>query len=74
MPIEPHHVYKPAAADLSERADQHIERELLAVENDRLRKENATLRGALKAAGRVIGPYIDPHNGRRRGARLINAH
>jgi hypothetical protein len=59
---EPYHLncYKPAAADPSEPADRHIVPELLAVENYRLRKENATLKSALKAAGRVIGPYINP--------------
>ena len=65
MHKEPYHLncYKPTDADPSEPADRHIVPELLAVENDRLRKENATLRGALRAAGKVIGPYIDPHKG-----------
>ena len=41
------------SADLSERAGQHFERELLQSENDRLRRENTTLRSALKAASRM---------------------
>jgi hypothetical protein len=44
-------------------ADHNIETELLAIENERLRAEVRTLRSTLKAGGRVIGPYIDPHNG-----------
>jgi hypothetical protein len=31
---------------------------LLAVENERLRAENATLKSALKAAGRIVAPYV----------------
>jgi hypothetical protein len=51
--IRPH-----GAADPSERADQHIEHELLQSENDRLRRENALLKSALKTAGRVLAPYL----------------
>jgi hypothetical protein len=58
MPIEPHHVsaFKPAA-------DDHIENSLLRSENERLHREVTTLRAALKAAGRVLGPYINPPSG-----------
>jgi hypothetical protein len=56
--IEPYHVIKPAADDPSQRADTHIASELLQAENDRLRRENDSLKSALRAAGRVISPYI----------------
>jgi hypothetical protein len=49
-----------------ESADQHIERDLQAVENDRLRRENAALRSALRAANRVIAPYAADDGARRR--------
>ena len=54
--IEPYHVIKPAA-------DDHLENNLLQSENERLHREVTTLRAALKAAGRVLGPYIDPRKG-----------
>jgi hypothetical protein len=53
------------SADLSERADQHLERELLQSENDRLRRENTTLRSAMKAASRIVAPYADDGARRR---------
>ena len=34
-------------------------RELLQSENDRLRRENTTLRSAFKAASRIVAPYAD---------------
>jgi RNA polymerase-binding transcription factor DksA len=47
------------AADLSERADQHIERELLQSENDRLKNELKRAESALRAAGRLLAPYVN---------------
>jgi hypothetical protein len=44
--------------DRHETADQHVERDLLTVENECLRRENASLRSALRAAGRLIAPYL----------------
>ena len=44
-------------------ADDHLENNLLQSENERLHREVTTLRAALKAAGRVLGPYIDPRKG-----------
>jgi hypothetical protein len=46
--------------------DPLIERELLQSENARLRKENTTLRSTLRAAGRLITPYLDEDVARRR--------
>jgi hypothetical protein len=60
MHTAPYHNYKPDPA-----ADDHIESNLLAVENERLRRENASLRSALKAANRITSPYADD-GGRRR--------
>jgi hypothetical protein len=49
-----------------ESAADHVERDLQAVENDRLRRENAALKSALRAAGRVLSPYIINDGARRR--------
>jgi hypothetical protein len=48
-----------------ETADQYVERDLLSVENERLRREVASLRSALRAANRITSPYADerPRNG-----------
>jgi hypothetical protein len=59
MHTEPYHNFKPAAAD------DHLENNLLAVENERLRRENATLKSALKAANRITSPYADERPPRR---------
>jgi hypothetical protein len=55
MPLDPYHVsaFKPAATD------DHLENNLLAVENERLRAENAILKSALRAANRITSPYAD---------------
>ena len=59
MPIEPYRLYRPDAGDApSERADTHIASELLQAENDRLRRENDSLKSALKVAAKVLGPYL----------------
>jgi hypothetical protein len=50
---EPHHVSAFRTV-----TDDPIERDLLAIENERLHREVTTLRAALKAAGRVLGPYL----------------
>ena len=72
MPLDPYHVsaFKPAAAP-SEPADRHIVPELLQAENDRLRRENATLKSALKAASRIVAPYAG-NSTRDGGARGIS--
>jgi hypothetical protein len=58
--------YQAARPQPHETADQHVERDLLSVENDRLRRENAALRSALRAANRVIAPYAADDGARRR--------
>ena len=72
MPLDPYHVsaFKPAAAP-SEPADRHIVPELLQAENDRLRRENATLKSALKAASSIVAPYAG-NSTRDGGARGIS--
>jgi hypothetical protein len=57
--------YQAARPQPHETADQHVERDLLSSENDRLRRENAALRSALKAANRVIAPYVEDVTRRR---------
>jgi hypothetical protein len=53
----------PAAAA----SDTVVERELLESENDRLKRENAALKSALRTAGKVLGPYLlDGDTSRRR--------
>jgi len=51
---------------LSERADRLVAEELLTAENERLRREVATLRSALRAVGRVALPYATDNGPPRR--------
>jgi hypothetical protein len=53
-------------AEPSAAADDHLERQLLSSEVDRLRRENAQLKSALRTAGKVLGPYLADDGSRRR--------
>jgi hypothetical protein len=60
MPNDPISCAEASRPQPHESADAHIERDLQAVEIDRLKQENRTLRSALKTAGRVLSPYVEP--------------
>jgi hypothetical protein len=66
MATDPISAFEAGRPQAHETADQHIERDLQAVENERLRRENAALKSAIKAAGRVLSPYTTDDGARRR--------
>jgi hypothetical protein len=55
MHTEPYHNFKPAAAA----ADDHLENNLLAEENRRLKDELRRAEHALKVAAKVLRPYFE---------------
>jgi len=63
---DPISAYQASRPQPHETADQHVERDLLTVENDRLRRENAALKSALRAVNRLASLYAGDDGSRRR--------
>jgi hypothetical protein len=61
MHVKPYHLaaFKPdASSDHRGAADDHLENHLLTEENDRLKTELKRAESALRAAAKVLSPYL----------------